>query len=110
MPKVFVVQQQLHKDRDGVLVPKFDLRPAAKFGELVFLLKTDDLPTQGEQVLRRLRDGLAGITEEDYILPIGSTILMVMTGVVAAEYVGKLNFLYWNGKRQEYRATSFQLD
>lgn len=109
-PRVFVVQQQLHRNPNGVLVPKFDLTPASKFGELVYVLKTDDLPTEGQAVLNRIRSGLCTIREQDYILPIGSTILMVLVGIVAAEYVGKVNFLYWHGKDRQYRPTSFSLD
>lgn len=109
MPKVYVVQQQLHKNDLGILVPKFDLSPAARYGEIVFVLKTDDSATSAN-VLQKLHDGLQWITEDDYILPIGNTIMMCMASVVAAEYTGKLNFLYWNRNAREYWVETFRLD
>lgn len=108
--RVFVVQQHLRRNDSGVLVPKHDLTPAAKFGELVYVMRAEDNPTDGSDILGRMRRVLKDITPDDYILPIGSTVLMVLVGVIAAEYQAKLNFLYWNGKDRDYRVTAIDLD
>lgn len=110
MAKVYVVQQHLKMDHDRVLRPKFNLEPAREFGELVFCLHEDALPQNGQSVLDQLRSTLSDIQEGDYILPIGSTILMCLTAVVAAEFTPKLNFLYWSGRHGNYLAMGYDLD
>lgn len=110
-PKVYVVQQHLAKNDKGVLEPKFDLTPAAEFGELVYILKTDakpqDLDPQDD--LKTIRKAMQGIQECDYILPIGSTIFIALVAIVASEYCANVTFLYWNGRLKEYRDTTYYL-
>lgn len=110
MAKVYVVQQHLAMNRDGILAPKFNLEPAKEFGELVFCLHQDTLPQEGQSVLDQLRKSMEDIQEGDFILPIGSTILMCLASVVASEFTGKLNFLYWSNRHDNYRAIRYNLE
>ena len=110
MSIVYVVQQQLHKDTSGILVPKFDLTDATRYGKIEFVLNTDDSAAMPKgKLMNRLQDRLQRITDEDYILPIGSPIMISMVSVVASFYVDNLNFLYWNRRAQEYWVESFEL-
>lgn len=108
MPRVFVVQQQLHKDEYGVLVPKFDISAASRYGELVFVLQTGETPNLG--TLDKIRQRMHGINEDDYLLLMGSPVAMGLVAIVASEYCAKINILYWNGKAREYRVTSLDLE
>lgn len=110
MSKVFITQKPMRWDeRSGELVPVFDLEPAAKFGELVFLLKPNAKPFDPSDILPDLRRHLEHITEEDHLLLVGNPVLMGLTSAVAAEYCEVLNFLQWNGKDRRYYTISADL-
>lgn len=104
MSKVFVVQNQHRWDRDRQkFVPKFDLSPAAEFGELVYLLSPTAAPFRPEPIIAELKQKLAGITPEDYILCVGNPLLIQWVGVIAAGLLGgRLRSLQWSGKDQRY--------
>ena len=110
-PKVYVLQQHLYKNpATRIIEPKFDLTPATRFGEIDFILKPDDQPgSHDEKLMRKLHDKLSHYRSVDYLLPIGSTVLIAMMGAVASEYSATLNFLYWSGKDRNYRVTTFDV-
>lgn len=112
MPKVYVVQQHLHKDELGIVVPKYDLTPATEYGELVFCFGAGDMDYHNnpQGAVKRLRSVLKDITPDDFILPIGSTTLMCLTAAVAAEYTATLNFLYWSRKDGNYKWNTYDLE
>lgn len=110
MSKVYVVQQTFTRDFDGRETPKFNLSPAYEWGEIVFCLGDKVVPTDGPVILDTLRESLKDITEDDFILPMGSSILIALTAVVASEYVANLNFLFWSGRDRCYKKSAFNLD
>lgn len=101
-PKVYVLIDQKYKDRvTGEMVSKFDFSSAERYGDLVFLLasnaSTRDPETNGD-----LADGLANITDDDYILPVGSPVLILLAGAYAAiADVNRLNVLEWERDRDD---------
>lgn len=107
MPKVYVVQQQFHP---GTELPKFNLEPATKLGELVFCLDPSELPTDGNHLVGRLRNALQDIGPDDYILPLGATLLMCLATAVASEFTANLNMLYWSNKRNGYSIVRYNLE
>jgi len=103
MSKVFVVQKQQRWDgAKGELVPKFDLKPAEQYGELVFLLSPTANPWNAARMIAELRTKLATFTAEDYLLLIGNPVLMGLTVALAAERTGRLQLLQWSGKDGKY--------
>lgn len=105
-PRVYVVQNQHKWDRDRErFVPKFDLSPAEEFGELVFLLSPTASPFRPEPIISELKEKLADIRPEDYVLCVGNPLLIQWVGVIAAEALGgQLRSLQWSGKDQRYVA------
>jgi hypothetical protein len=104
MSHVFVVQRQ-HKlvQATNELVPKFDLTPAEKYGELIFLLSPTARPYNPQPVIDDLRRSLAGYTSDDYLLLIGNPVLIGLAMSVAARSGdGRVKLLQWSGKKQEY--------
>ncbi len=106
MSRVFVVQNQHRWDRQlNKFVPKFDLSPAATFGELVYLLSPTAAPFSSDSVIEELQKKLASITKEDYILCVGNPILIQWVGAIAADFLGgRLRSLQWSGKHEQYIA------
>lgn len=104
--RVFVVQNQHRWDRDRQkFVPKFDLTPAGEFGELVYLLSPTAAPFRPEPIIQELKDKLADITHDDYILCVGNPLLIQWVGTIAAGLLGgRLRSLQWSGKDQRYIA------
>ena len=106
-PVVYVLQKHLIRSHTGIRVPKFDLTPAAKFGDLNFILGPDARGGDPDAVAL-IRRGLADLTEDDYLLPIGSTILISILGALANERCARLNFLYWSSSREDYVVTTHE--
>lgn len=109
MSKVYVVQNP-HRQVNGKLVPTFNLDPAKKHGELVFLLSPSARPFQSEHVVGVLREGLKEYSSDDYLLLIGNPALIGMATAIAAHFNdGSVKLLQWDGVRGEYNAVSVDL-
>lgn len=101
MSRVFIPQMPLRKV-NGVLEPIYDLTPAKEFGELVELVGPSAKPWT-ESVLDEMYERLGTITEEDYILMIGSPVMCSITAAyVAQELNGRIQFLQWDGYNRKY--------
>jgi hypothetical protein len=108
-PKVFVVQSTLQRDAAGALVPKFDLSPAEKFGEVVFLLSPSAAPWT-KSVVAELHEKLSYMQDGDYLLPMGNPILMCMAFAIATQYVDQVQMLQWSGKNHQYTPLTVGID
>lgn len=102
--RVFVVQQHVRWDKERQeLVPKFDLEPAAEYGELEFLLTPNAAPFNSAPIIRELREKLADFCDDDYLLLVGNPCLIGFASAVAADWNdGRVKFLQWSGKDQKY--------
>lgn len=83
MSKVFVVNEPL-KSREGERGRAIDLRPAQKYGELVFLSPAGEPPLDPEGWLPRMQELLRDFCDDDFILPVGHPALIV----AAASIIG----------------------
>jgi len=104
MSKVFVVQDTKWVDpKDGQLKPKFDFSPAGEFGELVFLLGSNASPFNLPPVLTELQERLKEFGDDDYLLLVGSPVLLGLATAIAADYNdGRVNMLQWSGAKHSY--------
>lgn len=104
MARVFVVQETKWVDpADGQLKPKFDLSPAAVHGELVHMLEPGASPFNLEPVLDKLHEHLATYTPQDFLLLIGSPVLLGLATAIAADYgQGNVRMLQWSGAKRAY--------
>lgn len=112
MSRVFVIQNQHKLSSTGdALEPKFDLRKARKFGELVDLLSPTARPFNPDHCIGVLREKLADYHVNDYLLLIGNPALIGFAVSVAAELspTGRVRLLQWDGKRKEYIPIEAQL-
>lgn len=105
MAKVYVVQEM-----------NFDFRKAEEFGELVFLSDgRDDFHNlknsqHNERLVAHLRQGLRGITPDDFIVLVGSPYVqaaaMATLGLMG---VNTLNLLRWDNRDMVYIPLSVKL-
>jgi hypothetical protein len=104
-PIVYVVQNQHKQDQQsGELVPKWDLSPAAEYGELQFLLSPTARPFKPMGIIEELHQKLKGYRpEHDFLLLLGNPCLIGMVVAIAALYgKGSVNLLQWDGRNVKY--------
>lgn len=101
--RVFIVQNTMHVNTSGVLVPKFDFTAAKQFGELVELLDSSASPFDLPPVITNLWRKLEDYSNRDYLLLVGSPVLIGLAVAVAADYNGgTVSMLQWSGARRAY--------
>jgi len=105
MSKVYVIQDQLRKDKtSGKLVSKFDLKDAERYGTIEFLLGPGARPFSPEHVIAQLERKLKSYTPEDWLLLIGNPCLIGFAVAVASVVArGRVRLLQWDGMAGEYR-------
>lgn len=103
MSRVFVVQNTMKVSAGGKLEPKFDFTAAEQFGELQELLAATASPFDLPPVIELLKVKLADFCNSDYLLLIGSPVLIGLSVAIAADYnCGQVAMLQWSGARRAY--------
>lgn len=111
-PDVYIVQNQHKWDRENKSwVPKFDFRPAKKFGQIKFVLESDREPFgDTNQLVVDIRQGLWDYSENDFLLLLGNPALIGLCVAIASERGnGHVNLLQWDGREKIYNKISFKL-
>jgi len=99
---VYVVQELRYKNELGDLVPKYNLEPATKFGELKFIAQHNANQFAAQEALELMRDKMYEFQEGDSLLLIGSPIFIGLATMIAAEYVNEFYFLQWSPRHKNY--------
>ena len=111
--RVFVVQRPAYFDRERRgWVNKYDLTPAERFGELVFLLRPGNIYRDKLQsTLRHLNRELADYGPGDHILAIGDPVAIAVTVMIAARATdGHISLLKFDRMTEEYDAYEIDVD
>jgi hypothetical protein len=88
---------------------KFNLLPAAEYGELQTLLPPGQVMLATAPTIRALRDKLRTFSDSDYLLAIGDPIAIGLSVAIAAGFNGgKIKMLKWD--RQEHRYYAIEAD
>jgi hypothetical protein len=96
---VYVVQESM----------KFNLLPAAEYGELQTLLPQGQVMLATAPTIRALRDKLRTFSDSDYLLAIGDPIAIGLSVAIATGFNGgKIKMLKWD--RQEHRYYAIEAD
>lgn len=106
--KVYVVQNHsFYDEKTGLQKPKFNLDPAKRFGELVFLLSPTNVPSRPKVAIEKLRKKLSNFSDNDHLLCIGNPCFIGFSVAVASHANnGKVKLLQWNGERKTYFSIS----
>lgn len=103
-PRVFVVQQPV-KMIGGEWKTIFDIKPAASFGKLVFVLaKPGNIYLDVlANVLDHMRNVLHDFGDEDFILPTGEPVAIAAAALIAGTAnQGRVKVLKWNRVKRAY--------
>ena len=113
MTRVFAVHQPTGRDRDtGAIRPTMDLSPALEYGELRFILREFENPFRDiNATLDEVRRVLGNeMREGDWLLLVGSPVLLGLVAVVAAELFDEFRVLQWDRAAHQYLPVVAQLD
>lgn len=101
--RVWAVQSSLRRDAaTGELTMRYDLSPAEKFGTLYYLTGPSATPWDAA-VVREIERKLDDFTDEDYLLLVGSPVLIGVAFAAAADAnEGRVATLQWSGKDGQY--------
>lgn len=91
MPRVFLVQNPSRRDDSGEWIPKYDLRAAEAFGEIVELLPPGPDWRDADQIaecMERHLIGPYGYQPSDYILALGDPIAISIAMMLALKNAG----------------------
>ena len=110
--RVFVVQQPAKLDRFGEWKPIFDIRPARRFGQLVFItlrpgnIRLDTL----DNVLDHMQNVLKDFSDADFILPTGEPLAIAAAAAIAAKVnKGRVKLLKWDKFERDYQIVQFNI-
>ena len=104
-PRVFVPQIPTRYDPvTRRTVPKFDtIQQAEVFGSLVVLLDRNNDVWDSDACIDKLRQGLKGFSQKDFLLPMGSHHFQIWTAMLLAHMdVWPLQTLQWHSRNNEY--------
>lgn len=112
MSTVYIVTNPMRRNQFRQLQAQFDFSSAEQYGRLVFLLGPGANPLdRSHGIVNELHAKLRDITVEDYLLLVGSPILIGAATTVAAKYTGgRLQLLQWHGYDQRYTPVAIDLN
>lgn len=100
---VYLVQDTKWVDKDGKLRSKFDFSAAEQFGSIVELLPASASPFDLPPVIEALHNGLRAFNDLDYLLLVGSPVIIGCAVAIAADLNnGNVAMLQWHGIKRQY--------
>lgn len=101
--RVFLLQRPAYLDPvQKEWIDKFDISPAAKFGEIIEILPPGNI-ADTQTTIRSIRDALRSFTEDDYLLLLGDPVAISLASCVAVQKAGGvLRLLKWDKRDEEY--------
>ena len=103
MSKVYVTHEPFERAENGGMKSKFDLTPAAQYGEIDVLIPAGASLISSVPTVRILREKLRSFSDDDYLLPVGDPSIMMAAGAIAAENNGgRIKVLRWDRHQRCY--------
>lgn len=107
-PRVFATQIPSRRDEEtDIWVPTVNVAPAEQFGEVVTLLPAGSQFFAATETVRLIKQRLHDLDyqAEDYLLPMGSPVIMAVSAAIAARRSnGCLKVLVWDRHSSTYVA------
>jgi len=102
MSKVYVTQLPTRRENNG-WVPTVDITPAREFGEIVYLMPPGMNFPDAEMVESQLESSLAHFAAEDFLLPMGDPIVMVVAAALLGAERVPFKVLKWDRITKRYQ-------
>ena len=105
---IYVPQEPMYKNNQGMLVPKFRIESAEKYGELKILLPYGPVMLAPQPMMRKLKQELKTFCCDDFILPVGDPVAIGAVIAIAADMNrGLVQILRWDRKVHDYQILKF---
>lgn len=102
MSKVWAVQSNMKRNSDKSWTPKFDLTPAAQFGQIEFVFGFGQAALMGSAAQQSIEERMKEYTDQDYVLPIGDNVLGMMITAHLVRNGHSPRVLRWDRHTQRY--------
>jgi len=85
--------------------PRISIDEAGDFGKVVQVFKNTDRANGDTQIyLDHAREIMANVSDQDFVLPLGDTVLSHIVSGIQAEKTGLINALVWDNRAGRYFA------
>lgn len=103
-PTVYVPQEPMRWDPAlGARVPMYDLSGAAKFGRIHICIPPTIVLHDTAEIARRLAAGMETFDEGDFLLAVGSPMMIAIAGHIALSNAGgAIQMLNWDRRSGAY--------
>ena len=111
MNKVYIPQEPTRWDASvGASVPMYDFSRALRYGELVVCLPPNVSFHMTRPIVTALRERLRDFTADDYLIAVGSPVIIAISAHIALQRTGgRLNLLSWDRREGEYLNTVIEM-
>jgi hypothetical protein len=101
MSVVYAVQNVLTVGPNGSLVPRYDISPALKYGELTYVFEKPK-KLLGDSPVLIAEEILRSMGPNDYLLLIGDPTLIGICMKIVADLFGRVRILQWDRSSSQY--------
>jgi hypothetical protein len=111
VPRVFIPQEPHKWDAmTGTQVPLYNFGPALRYGTLVVCLPPNVSFQMTSPVATALLEKMRDFRETDYLIAVGSPLVILLSGHIALTKTGgKLNLLTFDRRENEYLNNRIEL-
>ena len=108
---VYVPQDQTrYDDVLGAPVSIMDFTPALRYGRIVMCLPPNISIMYTQPVIASLRESMRRFRPKDYLVAIGSPIVIAISAKIAMEKTGgRLNLLTWDRRERQYLLSTISM-
>ncbi len=107
---VYVTQQAVNW-RNGIAIPKLDMRPAMAFGEIRVMIPPEMTNlVDHDQVITIMQREMARFDDDDYLVCSGDPALIALSSAIAFKANrGRVTLLKWDRHAEEYFPTTLNI-
>jgi hypothetical protein len=108
--RVFVVQEPMSRNRvTGDFEPKFDITPAAVYGDIKIVLPSGGNMISSAPMTAKMAHEMRNFGEDDFVIPTGDPCAIMAAGHYAAKYNrNRVKVLKWDGRARQYVMVQLQ--
>ena len=107
---VYVPQEVMYRNKNQVLVSKFNIQAAEEFGQVIVMLPVGNVAMAPQPMVVKLRSILKDFSDDDFILPMGDPAAIGAAMAVASDFNnGRVQLLKWRGKQHCYTILKMNL-
>jgi hypothetical protein len=100
---VFIIHEVLRRNDKGEVVPAYDFRSAAEYGNLEVCLPHGRVALTPGPTIQCLSDKLRNFCDDDYLVAVGDpSAICIASAIAANNNRGKFKLLKWDKSTKQY--------